>query len=92
VNGPTGSGAELALDSDPTTHFAFVLQVRLTEFRGEIAFFAKNDAVMKDHSERDDKEQRDPVVKKKAERNLQQTKSEIHRVTGETKRPVAHKR
>ena len=57
-------------DSDPTTHFAFVLQIRLTEFRGKISLFAKDDAVMKNQRERDDKQQRDPVVEKKAERDL----------------------
>src|SRR5262249_24262494 len=62
--------AELATYSDPTAHFAFVLQVRLTEFRREISFFAKDDAVMEGHSERDDKEQRDPIVKEKAECDL----------------------
>jgi hypothetical protein len=42
--------------SDPTTHFAFVLQIRLTEFRGKISLFAKDDAVMKDYGEGYDKE------------------------------------
>src|SRR5205823_9389825 len=42
-------GAGLACDSDPTTHFAFVLQIRLTEFRGQISLFAKDNPVMKDH-------------------------------------------
>ena len=45
---------------------------------------------MKNQGERDDKHQRDPVVQKKAERDLQQTKRQIHRVTGEAKRPAAH--
>ena len=58
-------------DSDPTAHFAFVLQIRLTEFRGQISLLAKDDAVVKDHGERDDKQQRNPVVKKKAECDLQ---------------------
>ena len=80
----------LARESDPTTHVAFVLQVRLAEFRGEISLFAKNYAIMKDQRERDDKEQRDPVVKKKAQCDLEQTKRQIHRITGESKRPVAH--
>src|SRR5438477_3711978 len=53
-------GAGPACDSDPTTHFAFVLQIRLTEFRGEISLFAKDNPVMKDHGERHHKEQRDP--------------------------------
>jgi hypothetical protein len=44
------------------------LQIRLTEFRGEISLLAKDDPVMKDQGERDDKQQRDPVVKKKAAR------------------------
>jgi hypothetical protein len=57
--------------SDPTAHLAFVLQIRLTEFRGEISLLAKDHAVMKNQDERDGKEQRDPVVKKKAERDLQ---------------------
>ena len=47
---------------------------------------------MENHGERDDKEQRDPVVQKKAERDLHQTKRQIHRVTGEAKRAAAHKR
>jgi hypothetical protein len=46
------------------------LQIRLTEFRGEISLLAKDHAVMKNQGERDDKEQRNPVVKKKAERDL----------------------
>ena len=54
----------LPIDSDPTAHSAFVLQIRLTEFRGEISLFAKDDAVMKDQRERDDKEQRNPVIYK----------------------------
>jgi len=62
---------ELACDSDPTTHLAFVLQVGLTEFRGEISLLAKDHAVMKNQDELDDKEQRNPVVKKKSERDLQ---------------------
>jgi hypothetical protein len=53
-------------ESDPTTHFACILQIRLTEFRSKISLFAKDDSVMEDQSERDDKEQRDPVVKEKA--------------------------
>jgi hypothetical protein len=63
--------AELACGSDPTTHLAFILQIRLAEFRGEIPLFANDDAVMKNQRERDDKEQRYPVVKKKAECDLQ---------------------
>ena len=47
---------------------------------------------MKDQRERDDEEQRDPVVKEQAERDLHYTKRQIHRVPGEAKRPVAHKR
>jgi len=47
---------------------------------------------MQDQGERSDKEQRDPIVKKKAECDLQQTKRQIHRITAETKRPVAHNR
>jgi len=48
------------------------LQIRLTEFRGEISLLAKDHAVMKQSRRAaDDKEQRDPVVKKKAERDLQ---------------------
>src|SRR5690349_16347313 len=82
--------AELACDSDPTTHFAFILQIRLTEFRREISLFAKDHAVMKDQEEGHYKKQRDPVVKKKTEGDLQQTKGQIHRVTGEAKRPAAH--
>ena len=78
--------------SDPTTYFAFVLEIRLTEFRGEISLFAKDDAVMKDQRERDDEEQRNPVVKEKAQRDLHQTKRQIHRVPGEAKRSVAHNR
>ena len=62
---------ELARDSDPTAHLTFVLQIRLTEFRGEILLLAKDHAVMKNQDERDDKEQRNPVVKKKAESDLQ---------------------
>src|SRR5260370_16389128 len=57
--------ADLARDSDPTTHFAFVRQIRLTEFRGKISLLAQNNAVMKDNSKRDNKEQHDPVVEKK---------------------------
>jgi len=63
--------AELTCGSDPTTHLAFVLQIRLAEFRGEIPLFAKDDTVMKNQRERDDKEQSYPVVKKKAECDLQ---------------------
>jgi hypothetical protein len=63
-------GRRTPSDSDPTTHFAFVLQIRLTEFRGEIYLFAKDHAVMKDQGERHNEEQRDPIVKKKAERDL----------------------
>src|SRR6266581_4356552 len=44
---PSQSGARLAYDSDPTTHFAFVLRIRLTKFRGEISLFAKDNDVMK---------------------------------------------
>ena len=43
-------------DSDPTTHFALVLQIRLTEFGGEISLLAKDDPVMQDQGERDDKQ------------------------------------
>jgi hypothetical protein len=57
--------------SDPTAHLAFVSEIRFTEFRGEISLLAKDHAVMKNQDERDGKEQRDPVVKKKAERDLQ---------------------
>jgi hypothetical protein len=57
--------------SDPTAHLAFVSEIRFTEFRGEISLLAKDHAVMKNQGERDHKEQRDPVVKKKAERDLQ---------------------
>jgi uncharacterized protein (DUF885 family) len=32
--------AELACDSDPTAHFAFIKQIRLTEFRREVSLFA----------------------------------------------------
>ena len=63
--------AELARDSDPAMHCAFVLQIRFTEFRGEISLFAKHDPVMKDQGERDDEQQCDPVVKKETERKLQ---------------------
>jgi len=52
-------------------HFAFVLQIRLTEFCGEISLFTKNYAVLKNHNDRHDEEQRDPVVKKEAECDLQ---------------------
>src|SRR5262245_10723231 len=45
----------LPINSDPTAYSAFVLQIRLNEFRGEIFLFAKDDAVMKDQRERDDK-------------------------------------
>ena len=58
--------SDLARDSDPTAHLTFVLQIRLTEFRGEILLLAKDHAVMKNQDERDDKEQRNPVVKEKA--------------------------
>ena len=70
----------------------FILQIRLTEFRGEIFLFAKDYTVMKDQRERNDEEQRDPVVKEKAQRDLHQTKRQIHRVPGEAKRSVAHNR
>jgi hypothetical protein len=46
------SGAELARDSDPTAHFAFVLKIRLTKL-SVISLFAKGDVEMKDHGERD---------------------------------------
>src|SRR5262249_24571019 len=61
---------ELACDSDPTAHCAFVFQITITEFRGEISLFAKDDAVMEDQGEGNDEEQRDPIVKKKPECNL----------------------
>ena len=57
--------------SDPTAHPGFVLQIRLAEFGGEISLLAKDHAVMKNQDEWDDKKQRNPVVKKKAERDLQ---------------------
>ena len=44
---------------------------QLLEFRGEILLLAKDHAVMKNQDERDDKEQRNPVVKKKAESDLE---------------------
>src|SRR5215510_12601346 len=84
--------AEAARDSNPTTHFPFILQIRFIEFRCQMFFFAKDDAVMKDQAERNNKEQCDPVVKKKAECNLQKTKRQIHRITGEAKRPATHDR
>src|SRR5262249_19667880 len=54
----------LPINSDPTAHSAFVLQIRFTESRGEIFLFAKDDAVMKDQRERDDKEQRNQSFRK----------------------------
>src|SRR5206468_1457146 len=77
---------------NPTAHFALVLQIRLTEFCGEISLFTKDYAVLKNNNDRHDEEQRDPVVEKEAECDLQQTKGQIHRVTGEAKRPATHKR
>jgi hypothetical protein len=43
----------------------------LTEFCREVSLFAKDDAVMKHQGEGHDKEQRNPVVKKKPKRDLQ---------------------
>ena len=45
------------LPSDPTTHFVFVPQIRLTEFGGEISLFAKHNTVMENQNEGNDKEQ-----------------------------------
>jgi len=55
---------------EPATHSAFQFQIGLAEFFGEICFFAQDHAVMQDQGERNDEQQRDPVVQKKAKRDL----------------------
>jgi hypothetical protein len=49
----SGSGPELARNSDPTAHFAFVMKISLTKLSREISLFAKGDAEMKDQGEPD---------------------------------------
>jgi hypothetical protein len=51
VGRPCETPSDLARDSNPTTHLAFVLQIRLAEFRGEISLLAKDHAVMKNQDE-----------------------------------------
>jgi len=64
-------GASGSALSEPAAHFAFQFQIRFAEFVGEISLFAQDDAVMHDQGQRNDEQQRDPVVQKKSERDLQ---------------------
>ena len=78
--------------SEPAAHLAFQLQIRFAELCGEISLFAQDNPVMQDQGKRNDEQERDPVVQKKPERDLKQTKREVHWVPRKTKRPAAHNR
>src|SRR5436190_16545145 len=88
----TGERAGWSAPSEPAAHFAFQFQIRFAEFLGQISLFPQDDAVMHDQGHGNDEQQRDPVVQKESECDLQQTKRQIHRVPGETKRSAPHDR
>ena len=74
----------------PPPHVPLQSEILITKFCFEIFLFPEDDAVMQQKRQKNCEEKRDPIIKKKTERHLKQTESQVHRISREPVRPIPH--